>query len=220
MNVDVTPELGRAVLREVVLPGAVGVGLIAGIGRLIMGPLDGFPAEDAVNRELERRRTPAANAVTWAVSTYADTVPTIAAALGYGALARRAYGRWDLAVAPLAAITVETTVFVVGSHLVGRPRPDVTWLDKPAPTSSFPSGHTAATTALHLTFADLLSRSTSPRVRAVAPVLRWGFPPVVAYSRLYRGMHHPSDVVVGVALGVWAAGAVRRVIATRPGARV
>lgn len=198
--------VARTVLREVVLPGAAWVVGLAAAGRVIVGPLRGFAAEDAVNEALVRRRTPAGDRWTWAVSTYADTPATIAAALGYGAAGWARTGRVRDAAAPLAAITLETVVFMSAAALVGRPRPDVPWLDRPAPTSSFPSGHTGATTALHGTIATQLGDHVA------APALRYAFPPLVGYSRLYRGMHHPSDVAAGIALGLWSARAVRRVL--------
>lgn len=59
-------------------------------------------------------------------------------------------------------------------------------------TSAFPSGH--ATSAF--TAATLLSRGTS------AGPLYFGLAALVASSRVYVRMHHPSDVLGGVALGL------------------
>jgi undecaprenyl-diphosphatase len=59
-------------------------------------------------------------------------------------------------------------------------------------TSAFPSGH--ATSAF--TAATLLSRDTS------AGPLYFGLAALVASSRVYVRMHHPSDVLGGVALGL------------------
>jgi undecaprenyl-diphosphatase len=78
---------------------------------------------------------------------------------------------------------------------VGRPRPPVEQLDGHMPTSSFPSGHIAATMCLYVSIAVLVV----PRIRAW---WRWIFvalavimPVGVALSRMYRGMHHPTDVL-------------------------
>lgn len=196
---------------------------VAGLGRVIMGPLRGFAAEDAVNAWLQARRTPTLDRVTWAVSTYSDTMPTILTATALGA-ARWRRGRGlgrDLgdAARPLAAISLETAVFMSAAAVVGRPRPEVQRMDRPAPTSSFPSGHTGAATALHLTIAELVGRrSVGARrsARLVAGAIRWGVPSLVGWSRLYRGMHHPSDVLVGLAVGVWSYRTVRRLLAPDP----
>lgn len=205
-------EVRQPWVREVVLPGAVISAGIAGVGRVIEGPLRGWPAEDELNRWCVRHRTPLGNALTWVPSTYADTPATIVMSLVYGGWLWRKTGSVREAVAPLAAITVETVCFMSAARVVGRARPDVPWLDKPAHTSSFPSGHTGATTAMSLTVAHALARRDVPGSRRWAHVVRWGVPVSVAASRVYRGMHHPSDVVVGSLLGAWTAGAVRRAL--------
>jgi len=78
---------------------------------------------------------------------------------------------------------------------VGRPRPPVDQLDGQMPTSSFPSGHIAATTCMWAAIAIL----SMPRIRhwwrwiflALAIVMPIG----VAVSRMYRGEHHPTDML-------------------------
>lgn len=181
---------------------------VAGLGRIIQGPLRGWPAEDAVNRLLIQRGGPCADRATWLLSTYSDTVPTIVTAAASGWWLRRRGEGWAVAARPLTAITLETAVFMAAAAVVGRPRPDVRRLDRPAPTSSFPSGHTGASTALHWTLAERAGEGGS-----WGPGLRWLVPPLVGLSRLYRGMHHPSDVVVGAAVGAWAASAAGRALA-------
>lgn len=89
-------------------------------------------------------------------------------------------------------------------------------------TYSFPSGHAMGASVCYLMLAYLIaSRETTKRsvaitlfVSAVAIIL------VVSYSRLYLGVHYPSDVLGGMAAGVgWLAvcGATRRIIAHRRG---
>ena len=191
--------------------GAVALG-VAALGRLIMGPLRGFPAEDAVNVALQSHRTPARDRVTWALSTYSDTVPTIVVATALGGWRWWRGGDLRAAARPLAVIALETAVFMSAAAVVGRPRPEVIRMDRPAPTSSFPSGHTGATTALHLTIADIIAETGSGPAQFAAGAVRLAMPPLVGWSRLYRGMHHPSDVAVGLLLGVWSHRTVRRVL--------
>lgn len=180
-------------------------------GRAIVGPLRGMPSEDRLITEpLVTVRTPAWDRLTWLLSTYADTVPTIATAVAAFPVLRRGT-ETRRAARPLAAIALETAVFMSAAGLVGRPRPDVPWLDKPAPTSSFPSGHTGACTALHHTVADAMDDGLLPGAR-LAPVVRWVLPSLVAASRVYRGMHHPSDVLAGLVLGAWSARATARML--------
>ncbi|MCX7926148.1 MAG: phosphatase PAP2 family protein [Fimbriimonadales bacterium] len=68
--------------------------------------------------------------------------------------------------------------------------------------NSFPSGHT--TTAFALAFwVFLLTRSTRYRFWGYGALLLAG---LVGLSRIYRGVHYPSDVIAGAAIGVlWGA---------------
>ena len=45
---------------------------------------------------------------------------------------------------------------------------------------------------------------TSSRGKALVWAVALAVPPVVAASRMYRGMHHPLDIVAGVLIGVVA----------------
>jgi membrane-associated phospholipid phosphatase len=85
---------------------------------------------------------------------------------------------------------------------VHRPRPPVVRLDVAPPTSSYPSGHTAAAVALYGCIAILVFwiYSRRPATR-VAVVVLCCIPVVVGMSRLYRGMHYPSDVLAGALTG-------------------
>ena len=81
----------------------------------------------------------------------------------------------------------------------GRGRPDRTGMGVPEnrwvrmPTStSFPSGHSASAAAFAVAVGDVLPQLNVP-LRLAATV--------VAFSRVYTGVHYPGDVVVGVAVG-------------------
>ena len=115
------------------------------------------------------------------------------------------------AAAPAAVLALETACFVASAALVGRPRPEGVWRpEQPHATSSFPSGHTAAAFALHGTLADLLDRHGARGARLLGPLLRYGIPGAIAFSRVYRGQHHISDTVAGAILGRWSAVVVRQ----------
>jgi undecaprenyl-diphosphatase len=103
------------------------------------------------------------------------------------------------------AVAGEVTIFVTVTLLVDRGRPPVKHLDAAPPTSSFPSGHTAAAVALYGALAVLASeRARSALVRGLFIALAVLVPLVVAVSRMYRGMHYLSDVVGGWAVGLAA----------------
>ncbi len=63
---------------------------------------------------------------------------------------------------------------------------------------SFPSGHTSSS----FTTATALS-SVYPKWYVIAPSYLWASS--VSYSRIYLGVHHPSDVLTGAALGAGSA---------------
>lgn len=129
------------------------------------------------------------------------------AALGSSARSRRAAlrGVASLAVASAAINTV-------GKGAVRRERPIadlvpvVRQLKRQPITTSFPSGHAASAAA----FATGVALESKGWGAVVAPVAV-----AVAASRVYTGVHYPSDVLAGAALGVGAAFALRGVVPTR-----
>ncbi|WP_078887779.1 bifunctional phosphatase PAP2/diacylglycerol kinase family protein [Streptomyces sp. NRRL S-118] len=129
------------------------------------------------------------------------------AALGRGARSRRAAVRGVASLA-LASATINT----VAKRSVRRARPVldvvpvVRRLKKQPFTTSFPSGHSASAAA----FATGVLLESRGWGAAVVPVAA-----AVALSRVYTGAHYPSDVLVGAALGVGAAFAVRGLVPTR-----
>jgi undecaprenyl-diphosphatase len=105
----------------------------------------------------------------------------------------------------VVGLTLEVTVFVTTTLFVDRPRPPVVRLDPAPPTSSFPSGHTAAAIVLYVGLILVIHHVWGrTRATAVASVLLALVPVTVGLSRLSRGMHHPTDVLVGAALGAVA----------------
>ena len=80
--------------------------------------------------------------------------------------------------------------------LVPRHRPFEHQLGPPSATHSFPSGHAATSFAC----ATVLSHY-APRFRVPFYVLAT----LIAFSRIYNGMHYPTDVLAGAALGVLTA---------------
>jgi undecaprenyl-diphosphatase len=110
---------------------------------------------------------------------------------------------WWVAVVPAIAIALQATIFVIATAIIGRPRPEVPKLDPAPPTSSYPSGHVGASTALYLSLALIAAhRIERPWLRRLVVVVCAVIPFLVAYARLYRGMHHLSDVLIGALNGI------------------
>lgn len=168
---------------------------------------DGLLGVDArTSRLLAQHRVGWLDVLTEAWSRLADTLGiVVVAAIAVGVLARR--GRARAAALPVTALVLELSVFLSTTYAVHRPRPAVERLGSTPSTGSFPSGHTAATVALYgaLAWIALHPRHSHtgarlhPRaVAAVPAVLAF----VVAFSRVYRGMHYVSDVLAGAMLGL------------------
>ena len=175
-----------------------------GIGLVVVATLtDTWLGERdlSVNRWLVDARTPTWNAVSLVGSTLANT-PVVVAVAGVAVIALLLTRRWPAALFLTAGLLLEVTVFVTAAFLVDRDRPDVVRLDQAPPTSSYPSGHTAASVALYIGLALVLFSITRLLALRIAGfVAASSLVVFVAVSRMYRGMHHLSDVIAGVLLG-------------------
>ncbi len=88
-----------------------------------------------------------------------------------------------------------------------RPRPDLVPYGARVYTASFPSGHAMLSAIVYLTLAALLSRvQERRRVKVFLVALGVAITLLVGASRVYLGVHWPSDVLAGWCGGAaWAA---------------
>jgi hypothetical protein len=190
--------LRRAAVR-VFLPVLVLYGALVGLGLLVTRVLPGvwpLTVEDGVNRGLEAHRSAGRNDVSLVFSTIASTPAIIAVTAVAAGVLWLVLRRWREPLFLVAAVSVQTAVYLATTRAIGRQRPEVERMDGALPTSSFPSGHTSAAIALYCGLALLLARSaTRPSTRAAWWALLVLVPVGVATTRMYRGMHHPSDIV-------------------------
>ncbi|GIG23243.1 hypothetical protein Cch01nite_39670 [Cellulomonas chitinilytica] len=192
----------RDLARRALLPAVVWWLVMVGIGLLIVGPLDDLPSETAVNRWFEAQRTAGLTSLTSVLSNIGQTQFIIGACVLVVALFWWRTRQWWLAVVPAIAIGLQSILFLTSSLLVGRERPDVELLDDSPPTTAFPSGHTSASTAFYVAVALLAQRIARPWLRWAVTVVCLLVPLLVGSARLYRGMHHLTDVLVGMANGL------------------
>jgi len=196
-----SPLIGAA-LGLGVVAAAIALAVFIWLGYQIR--MGGPPAFDlSVRNELRSLETPALNNLMWAASVFAAPVRLLPLSLVAATVfLLRGWRRGAL----LALVTITGAVLLdVGlKALFARVRPQAFFEYYPTPTSfSFPSGHALVATCLFGGLAVLVTH----RLRArVAQVLVWmgavTLILLVGVSRIYLGVHYPTDVIGGFAVGV------------------
>jgi undecaprenyl-diphosphatase len=121
---------------------------------------------------------------------------------GYLLIVRKYHAMWLVLAATLGGLLISTLL----KHLIDRARPDLVPHLSHVYTSSFPSGHSMLSAVVYLTLGALLTRLASERrvkLYFLAAALLLTF--LVGVSRVYMGVHYPTDVLAGWTAGlVWA----------------
>ena len=131
-------------------------------------------------------------------------VLTLAAVVGlFLTLARQRAAAALLLWATVGAVLLNNAVKLA----FDRPRPQLFTWGTHAATTSFPSGHAMSAAAVYGTIAFLAARLAHRRaVRLGVHLVAACLVLAICFSRIYLGVHYPSDVVAGALLGAaWAA---------------
>ncbi len=184
----------------------IGLGLLVAMvatGLAIVHVLDGVRAWDLdMMRRLVESRTTTLDRLTEWGTWFAETVPVLVITAVVVAFARWKTGRWSVPLAFAAAIGTEKLIYLLASVIVQRDRPPVPTLGATYATASFPSGHVGSAIAMYGGIALVAGVITGRRaVRVGLLVVAVVVTAIVAYCRMYRGFHFPTDVIAGFVLG-------------------
>jgi undecaprenyl-diphosphatase len=108
----------------------------------------------------------------------------------------------------LIAVAGGQVVTTLAKHGFDRPRPDLVPHGMQVYTASFPSGHSMMAAVTYLTMAVLVARVQPTRaLKAYVLALAVLVTVAVGISRVYLGVHWPTDVLAGWSAGAaWALG--------------
>ncbi len=177
-------------------------------GLLLVDVIGGLPVIDTANEGfdqwLARHRSSSLTEASLVGSIVAGGVvlPIVA---GLIAAIAAVLKKWRIAAFAVFGLVAESSAYRATTLFFHEHRPRVHRLENLPVNASYPSGHTAASIAVYGGLVLLLtSRFQNRALRAVLWTVAVAIPCYVGLSRMYRGMHHPLDVLGGALLGVGA----------------
>lgn len=209
-----------------VICAALVFGIVAAAGVWITAEPRITAAELVVLEGFDLRHTPQADALALMINDGFGPVGAVIVGIVAAVLAGLTLMSWRAGVTFAILIAVPWLAVTLVKIIVERPRPDAGALLNvlvTTPTStSFPSGHTAFAAALGCAVIFTIARHVRGRVTLVAVILAAiALAVVTAWSRMYLGVHQPTDVAASIVLVPvvsWATAAVIGRISARSSA--
>jgi undecaprenyl-diphosphatase len=172
------------------------LGVVVGLGELITKAGNGNVLGDrTIPHWLAAHRTPGLTRWSLVFTTLGATEAILIVALATCVVFLAVTRHWRPVIFIAVVMFGELATFLTAAAVVKRPRPDVSHLDQHLPTSAYPSGHEAATCCLYIAIAILVIGHARGWWRWLFLVPAVAMPVLVALSRMYRGEHHPTDIL-------------------------
>jgi undecaprenyl-diphosphatase len=197
MHHDRARKYGRIAAGVVVIWVLI-VGALTGIGKLIMITRNGngnLLGDHTIPHWFAAHRTPTLNHWSLIASNLGATQDILIVSVVTCAVFLAVTRRWRPVIFLAVVMFGELAAFLTIAAVVRRPRPDVSHLDTNLPTSAFPSGHVAATMCLYVAIAILVIGHARGWWRYLFLITAIVMPIMIAVARLYRGEHHPTDIL-------------------------
>jgi undecaprenyl-diphosphatase len=183
------------------------VGVLTGIGKLIMithNAKGNLLGDHTIPHLFASHRTPTLNHWSLIASNLGATQDILIVSAVTCVVFLAVTRRWRPVVFLAVVMFGEVAAFLTIAAIVKRPRPDVLNLDSKLPTSAFPSGHTAATACLYIGIAILVIGYARGWWRFLFLIPAIVMPVMIALARMYRGEHHPTDILGSLLFaGLW-----------------
>ncbi len=177
---------------------------LAGFGLIAeqVWQLKTLPLDRAILLALRSRHSPLLDQIMWGITFLGEPKVLLVLCSGVG------IGLWQVRQRREAGMLAIATFGAIGlnyvlKHLFSRPRPHLWERLVKVDTYSFPSGHAMLSIAFYCVLGYLLT-NYFPRWRVLTISLTVMLIAAIGFSRLYLGVHWPSDVVAGYAVSfVW-----------------
>ena len=188
-------------LSFVVVAGVICGWIFAGLTQDVLAHEEAVLSDPGVTRFVLDHRVAWATGfmrgVTW-LGSNAVLIPLVVALGGYALLRKK---DWRAAALLVAALAGANAWYQVVKPLVGRARPPEPLHLINVSGFAFPSGHAAASIAVWGAVAAVLAAGRVRRLKAAIWIGAGLVAALVAFSRVYLGVHWWTDVVAGAALG-------------------
>ncbi len=175
------------------------VALVVALGLAVEFGANVVSFDRAANQTVHNATTEPVTGWVFVLTALGSTFVLIGVVLS-AALGLTLRGRWRSAATLVIAYVVTDATVAIVKLIVSRPRPDASLTE--AGGFSFPSGHSAMSMVVYGCLAFALARAVRGFPRVAFALCGAALVVAIGLSRIYLGVHYPSDVIAG-----WTTGA-------------